>query len=287
MRKLVLTFIFFIISTSAFAGFTRSTSFDDREICEKDQGVWREFGNSLADNCESKFDQYSIAAQRITYACDCGKGMCWNGEHCVLMQDYKKHYDQIQLEEKKKLEISKKARQQEYRDNSNERLRALIGQKTSTTTNADGSVTSNNNMAQFSDKIPPDSSKTDAKSTANNVNQKVANVIEKTSEEATKVQESAIGSFFTFTLPNSNVENKVVQSPTDAASPATTSVKNNQNSDPTLSGPTPFFIQQQEKAKQEAEAAANNSAKTSSTTTAKDSSASTSLPALPQISLPQ
>ena len=41
MRKLVLTFIFFIISASAFAGFSRSTSFDDREICEKDQGVWR------------------------------------------------------------------------------------------------------------------------------------------------------------------------------------------------------------------------------------------------------
>ena len=58
--KIAQKFIFLaaILFTSSIASAqsTRHTSFDDRQLCDENNGVWREFGNGCADNCESKFD---------------------------------------------------------------------------------------------------------------------------------------------------------------------------------------------------------------------------------------
>ena len=113
MKKFALSTLFlfsFLIAPSLVnAQFARSTSFDDRPICEESKGIWREFGNGCADNCESKFDKYEVCTTAITYACDCGKGRCWNKNKCIAMSAYKVIFDK-EAEENEKL-LAKKAQE--------------------------------------------------------------------------------------------------------------------------------------------------------------------------------
>lgn len=293
MRALVAAIIFSLISTSAFAEFGRSTSFDDREVCQKDKGVWREFGNSAADNCEPKMDRFSIAAQALTYACDCGKNRCWNGEHCVLIEDYKKIYDQKYAEERKKIAQERKKRESEYRDYSNNRLRQMITQMSPQNgQNPDP----NSNVGQFSDKF------NSAAPVPTNQQQIVISDMGSQPQGMAKL----------FTLPNHNAPtNSAQNNPTQANPTQTNSTQTNPTqavADPVIpqitditaqaaaqnqvaaqnntnvqsnnpdAGPTPFFLKQQEKAK--SQAAANSA--TATTTTQNNSDIG-----LPQIPLPQ
>lgn len=263
MRKLALALIFLLFSGSAFAEFGRSTTFDDREICEKEKGVWHEFGNSAADNCESKMDSFAITAQVLTYACDCGKTKCWDGEKCVAMQDFKKIYDQKQAAEKKKLEEAKKARQGEYRDNSNERLQALIK------VNKDGTSGTGNNLSQFSDKFSTDDVPASNDAITATVNQQTQTILDQSKKAAEEAKKSGLGQFFSLPALAENSANKA-----QVATPS---------SDNSSAGPTPFFLQQQEKAKQEVSA----TSATTSTETNPAVSTLPTLPGLPQIPLPQ
>ncbi|MFP4656634.1 MAG: hypothetical protein ACLFNK_03570 [Candidatus Woesearchaeota archaeon] len=52
-------------------------------ICEEEDGEWREFTNTCVDKCEAARDENSVCGQAMTYGCDCGEGMCWNGRTCV------------------------------------------------------------------------------------------------------------------------------------------------------------------------------------------------------------
>jgi hypothetical protein len=113
--------ILFLISVffgqEVFAQIARSTSFDDRPICQETKGVWRQFGNGCADDCRSKFDQFSICTQALAYGCDCGKSRCWNGEKCVSQKSYKETYDVEMVAEKKVLNKAKEERKLAAKEN--------------------------------------------------------------------------------------------------------------------------------------------------------------------------
>lgn len=109
----------FLISILLFcSAFSRSTTFDDRSSCEKSEGVWREFGNSCADGCESKLNQFSVCAMAFTNGCECGKSRCWDFDKkiCVNLKDYKKIFDAQVAEEKKIAEEAKKKREEEVKE---------------------------------------------------------------------------------------------------------------------------------------------------------------------------
>jgi hypothetical protein len=307
MRKLALALIFLLISSPAFAEFGRSTSFDDREICDRDKGVWREFGNSAADNCESKMDKFAIAAQALTYACDCGKGRCWNGDRCVLMSDFKKQYDEAQEKQSKKIAEARKNRQDEYHDNSNKRLRELMTKSTGGGQNGSGGSTTANNLAQFADKILKDDQTRGNSLTDNIVNQDVMNnnvmnsigqnaqtIADKSSEAVKQVEQGPLGQIFT--LPKSDDKTTAQATTPASAVPQVVPPGKQDLSDPALGAPTPFFLEQQAKAKAEADAAAAlaksgitvfDPTKPATSSSSSNSSSSDQIPGLPQIPLPQ
>ncbi|MDX2083755.1 MAG: hypothetical protein SFV53_07210 [Rickettsiales bacterium] len=261
MRKFFLIVFLCCLTGAAFAEFNRSTTFDDREICENDRGVWHQFPNDLADNCEDKLDEFAFAANEITYACDCGKGRCWNGAKCVFMKDYKKIYDAKKAIEDKKIAEAKKSRSQEYKDNSNVMLQSIIEKSASAQVNPSNKDSANNNLAQFYGNIP----------TNNSANQQIQNVVDQSKEAAKQVEQGPIGKVFVLpkdsSTTNNNEQNNAAQS----------------DSNQLNSGPTPFFLQQQEKAKQ-------NSASDSSTTSsanAENKNSNSTNSQLPQIPLPK
>ncbi len=48
------------------------------EACETAGGEWIEFTDACVDNCYTQ----DACAQALTYGCDCGEDMCWNGLDC-------------------------------------------------------------------------------------------------------------------------------------------------------------------------------------------------------------
>ena len=102
--------LFLLFSHLATAQTIRPTTFDDRNICEGAKGVWRQFGNGCADNCETKFDKFAMCTNALVFACDCGKNRCWNGETCLALKDYKKIYDIEAAKNQKILDAAKEKR---------------------------------------------------------------------------------------------------------------------------------------------------------------------------------
>jgi hypothetical protein len=109
-NKVVLFVIFLLFSHFANAQTLRPTTFDDRNICQDSKGVWRQFGNGCANNCESKFDKFAMCTNALVFSCDCGKKRCWNGETCLALKDYKKIYDIEEAKNKKILDAAKEKR---------------------------------------------------------------------------------------------------------------------------------------------------------------------------------
>ncbi len=308
MRKLVLVLLLTLTSRVAWAEFARSTTFDDREVCVKERGVWREFGNSLADNCEAKMDRFAIAAQVVTFGCDCGKNRCWNGEHCTSLSDFKKIYEANQEKENKKIAQQRKKRSEQYRALSNERIIALAktipdnnnqaqnNNQVQNSKNQPQTVSMGNNLSQFKDKFPKNENV--VTQTVNDIRSNpVSPAMEAISQANEKIQHGGFGKIFSLPENNQNQQNQIVPiTPVNPATdtiitdvtgvvqgqPVTTNVPTNNVpavNDPS-SGPTPFFIQQQEKAKQ-------NSITLPSDVTTKNKSGSTSDLGLPEIPLPQ
>lgn len=114
-------FIFLLINffsvQNSYSQTIRSTSFENRGICEKDNGVWREFGNGCTDGCAAKVDKYTICTMALTYSCDCGKGRCWEAGTCFSIRDYKKVYSEKQAKNEARLNRLKKARKKEFERN--------------------------------------------------------------------------------------------------------------------------------------------------------------------------
>ncbi len=299
MRKLVLVLLLTLTSRVAWAEFARSTTFDDREVCVKERGVWREYGNSLADNCEAKMDRFAIASQVVTFSCDCGKNRCWNGEHCTSLSDFKKIYEANQEKENKKIVQQRKKRSEQYRALSNERIIALA-KNTSESNNSNitdnqsqnsnnqaKTVSMGNNLSQFKDKFPKNENV--VTETVNDIRSNpVSPAMEAINQANDKIQHGAFGKIFSLPDNKQNQQNQIVPA-NQANNTIITDVTGTVQGQPVTnnvsvvndpaSGPTPFFIQQQEKAKQ-------NSATSSSETTTNKSGSTYDL-GLPEIPLPQ
>ncbi len=146
----------FVIAIFSFFSFTlnvsaqeRHTSFDDRPLCEKNHGIWREFGNACVNNCENKFDEYSMCAKSLTYGCDCGIGRCWADNRCVKNSDYKKIFDEKKEKENKELSQKRLEREERIKNDPNMRnyLMNLYAKK-------DNQNSANNNAAQIKNNQP-------------------------------------------------------------------------------------------------------------------------------------
>lgn len=137
MKFLVLVILSVFYLNSVIAD-DRKTSFSEKPNCEKNDGVWRQFGNSCADNCQSKFDKFAICAQAITYGCDCLKGRCYDEGKCILTSDYKEKYDKIKEEKSKILELEKAERKDKFLIN-----RQIILRKLTTPMGTDGKKDNN------------------------------------------------------------------------------------------------------------------------------------------------
>ncbi len=106
----VICLFFVIFSSDVFAQTLRSTTFDNRNVCEDSKGVWRQFGNGCADNCEAQFDRFSMCTQALVFSCDCGKSRCWNGDSCIIASEYKKIFDAEQEKNQKLADEAKEKR---------------------------------------------------------------------------------------------------------------------------------------------------------------------------------
>lgn len=129
MRKIFLIY-FLVFSSAAFAQVTRSTSFDDRPVCESSKGVWRQFGNGCGDSCISKFDKFSVCTQALVFACDCGRGRCWDDKKCVTLKSYKEIYDIEQAKEQEILNAAKEKRREAAKENEQAILGKYLPPKT-------------------------------------------------------------------------------------------------------------------------------------------------------------
>ena len=153
IKKIFLTAVFCCFSYSALCQTIRFTSFDDRPICEENKGVWREFGNGCADQCHAKFDEFTMCSQALTYACDCGKGRCWDGEMCVLMRDYKKIYDKEVKEEQKILDAAKDKRKEALKESEQKIMIQMLGTVVAgKIINVDPKAQSSSNVEKFYEK---------------------------------------------------------------------------------------------------------------------------------------
>lgn len=123
-----ITLAFFLILTMLCSvEAKRITSFEKRPSCEKSGGVWRQFGNACGDGCLAKFNQFTMCAQALTYACDCLEDRCFDGKRCVAMNEYKTKYDEIKNHEQELLNNLKEARQDEYNENRQRIMQNLFG----------------------------------------------------------------------------------------------------------------------------------------------------------------
>lgn len=97
----------------------KSTSFENRPICEENNGVWREFGDGCANNCEAKFQKYQACTRELIYNCDCGQGKCWLDNKCVTISSYKRKFDKEEDERQKELDARRKEREEKMRTDPN------------------------------------------------------------------------------------------------------------------------------------------------------------------------
>jgi hypothetical protein len=55
---------------------------DEEQDCIKAGGEWKTFPNTCVDSCEYRRNDDLMCGMALTEGCDCGEGMCWNGESC-------------------------------------------------------------------------------------------------------------------------------------------------------------------------------------------------------------
>ncbi|MES2676967.1 MAG: hypothetical protein V4612_01460 [Pseudomonadota bacterium] len=64
---------------------------EQKAICEKQNGTWKEFRNGCADNCGSKVAKIAMCTMSLTFGCQCGGSKCWDNSKniCVEIEEYK------------------------------------------------------------------------------------------------------------------------------------------------------------------------------------------------------
>ncbi|MBU6339686.1 MAG: hypothetical protein KGQ36_06950 [Rickettsiales bacterium] len=126
----------------------RSTTFDEREMCEKGGGVWRQFGNGCVDSCRSQLDRFSMCTMALTYGCDCGSNGCFDNDKCVKNSEFKEAFDAEQEIEKEEQDEQKEARKDEFRKMRNVILNDLNKTKDTADKKQNDVVKGNQNSSQ-------------------------------------------------------------------------------------------------------------------------------------------
>ena len=88
---------------------------NNKYICEKQKGIWREFGNDCANICDRIIEVLPICTNSVAmFSCDCGKNKCWdrNNEECIPFKEYKALVEKEE-EERKKIAEEKKKKEEE------------------------------------------------------------------------------------------------------------------------------------------------------------------------------
>lgn len=86
-RTMMIQMVILLSLASAIAGCAGQDAQDQtgkmphQELCEQAGGEWKEMPDACVDSCESQ-RRGMMCAQVITEGCDCGEGMCWNGQSC-------------------------------------------------------------------------------------------------------------------------------------------------------------------------------------------------------------
>jgi hypothetical protein len=63
-------------------GRTSEEEMTEEEICVQEGGEWKTFPNTCVDSCEYRRNDDIMCGMALTDGCDCGEGMCWNGNTC-------------------------------------------------------------------------------------------------------------------------------------------------------------------------------------------------------------
>ena len=115
--RVIITIISLLFLQGVGISYARTLLLDNKEICEGQKGVWREFGNDCADNCYQNTMVTNICANSITYSCDCGEKRCWYGEQgCITNKKYYQIVDQLKEQKKVAEEEQKKKDQLKQKD---------------------------------------------------------------------------------------------------------------------------------------------------------------------------
>jgi hypothetical protein len=139
-----------IFSKESHGDIGRKTSFDNRQQCELNQGVWREFGNGCVDECYAKFDEFGVCTYARTFGCDCGRGKCWNGEECIAVLEYKKIFDDLKQRDINEMTQAKKKRIAEAKKYQQDLIKRMIENRSALTVakyNTDDVIIPHNNFS--------------------------------------------------------------------------------------------------------------------------------------------
>lgn len=70
---------------------TEQKNAEQKAICEKQSGIWKDFKNGCADNCGSKISKMAMCTMSITLGCECGGSKCWDSKKnvCTEIEEYK------------------------------------------------------------------------------------------------------------------------------------------------------------------------------------------------------
>jgi len=149
MRLVLLSMVFIFGLANISFSQTRSTSFDDKPICERTGGVWRQFGNSCVDRCEAQFNPFTMCAMSLKFGCDCGENSCWDSGRCISLSSYKEIYDEEQKQRQEVLDEQKEKRRLLYEANSKKIMYKLTSpvQTAEKNTQQNNNNNSNNNIS--------------------------------------------------------------------------------------------------------------------------------------------
>jgi hypothetical protein len=75
---------------------------EQKQLCERQKGFWKQFSNGCVDNCISKISKMSMCTMSLTFGCYCGETKCWNESQnsCIEIEDYKKLTSQTTADSK-------------------------------------------------------------------------------------------------------------------------------------------------------------------------------------------
>ena len=148
--------------SASYADDSRFDSFEKRESCIKNNGIWREFGNSCSDFCSTKFSKFRVCASVITYGCDCSDNGCFDQKtsSCRSIEDARQEYEFKKKQQEDKIRQEREARKliriqhqrKVMKDLLDRRSIPLEDQNRNGNSNQDPAALSRDNLSSFFNK---------------------------------------------------------------------------------------------------------------------------------------